>query len=225
MASKPQYAAVPQPHPPTIPYGSTPHRISPRDLPRCSCRRPTRQSRTSLAGAAVEAAVAEVQEEVDRVVGDADRPTLAQYRDLKYTMRCVNESMRMFPHPPVLLRRALREDTLPSGLTVPKDQDVMISVYNIHRSPAVWDDPDEFRPERFPLDEAVPNESNTGYRCGACTPPPPLPHTHLPASCNGRSVACCGFVLLQYVYRGLAAPRRIATCWPCPASAAEELKP
>lgn len=29
---------------------------------------------------------------------------------------------------------------------------------------AVWDNPEEFRPERFPLDAAVPNEQNTDYR-------------------------------------------------------------
>lgn len=99
------------------------------------------------------------------MLGDSEKPSMEQYRALQYTMRCINESMRMFPHPPVLLRRALREDTLPSGLTVPRGQDVMISVYNIHRSPAVWDDPDTFRPERFPLDEPVPTEINTGFRC------------------------------------------------------------
>jgi cytochrome P450 len=44
----------------------------------------------------------------------------------------------------------------------------MISVYNIHRSPAVWDDPDEFQPERFgPLDGPVPNEQNTEFRCAS----------------------------------------------------------
>ena len=32
---------------------------------------------------------------------------------LKYTMRCVNESMRLYPHPPVLLRRAMVPDELP----------------------------------------------------------------------------------------------------------------
>lgn len=48
---------------------------------------------------------------------------------------------------------------------MPKGQDVMISVYNIHRSPAVWDDPDAFIPERFgPLDGPVPTEQNTDYR-------------------------------------------------------------
>ena len=51
------------------------------------------------------------------------------------------------------------------GYSVPKGQDVMISVYNIHRSPAVWDDPDAFIPERFgPLEGPVPTEQNTDYR-------------------------------------------------------------
>ena len=44
-------------------------------------------------------------------------------------------------------------------MQVVKGQDVMISVYNIHHSPAVWDQPEEFIPERFgPLDGPVPNE-------------------------------------------------------------------
>ena len=47
---------------------------------------------------------------------------------------------------------------------MPPGQDVMISVYNIHHSPAVWDDPEAFKPERFPIDEPVPTEANTDYR-------------------------------------------------------------
>ena len=50
---------------------------------------------------------------------------------------------------------------------MPPGQDVMISVYNIHHSPAVWDDPEAFKPERFPLDEPVPTEANTDYRHAA----------------------------------------------------------
>ena len=40
----------------------------------------------------------------------------------------------------------------------------MISVYNIHHSPAVWDDAEAFQPERFSLDTPTPNEQNTEYR-------------------------------------------------------------
>lgn len=54
---------------------------------------------------------------MDAVLGDRDAPTLADYGQLKYVMRCLNESMRLYPHPPVLLRRALVEDKLPGVCT------------------------------------------------------------------------------------------------------------
>lgn len=57
----------------------------------------------------------QAQEEVDRVLGDRQQPTVADYMELKYTMRCVNESMRLYPHPPVLLRRSLVPDELPGA--------------------------------------------------------------------------------------------------------------
>ena len=47
---------------------------------------------------------------------------------------------------------------------------MIVSVYNIHRNPDVWDQPEEFLPERFPLDDAVPNEQNTNYRYTSCVP-------------------------------------------------------
>ncbi len=55
----------------------------------------------------------QAQEEVDRVLGDKEQPDLEGYQQLKYLMRCINESMRLYPHPPVLLRRAEIPDTLP----------------------------------------------------------------------------------------------------------------
>lgn len=64
----------------------------------------------------------------------------------------------------VLLRRAKAADELPGGYRIEAGQDVMISVYNIHHSPQVWDRPEEFLPERFDLDAPVPNESNTDYK-------------------------------------------------------------
>jgi carotene epsilon-monooxygenase len=126
-------------------------------------------------------AMAAAQAEADAAMGDRAAPTLADYGALRYVMRCVNESMRLYPHPPVLLRRAVVADTLPGGYAVPAGQDVMISVYNIHHSPAVWDRPEDFLPERFPLDEPVPNEQNTDYRF--------IPFSGGPRKCVGDQFA------------------------------------
>ena len=50
------------------------------------------------------------------MLGEGDAPRgLEQYGRLRYTQRCVAESLRLYPHPPVLLRRARVPDTLPGG--------------------------------------------------------------------------------------------------------------
>eukprot|EP00798_Chlamydomonas_sp_ICE-L_P030409 gene30409-35414_t len=136
--------------------------------------------------------MAKAQEEVDRILGDRMAPVLADYGQLKYVMRCVNESMRLYPHPPVLLRRALVADVLPGGYNVNVGQDVMISVYNIHHSPAVWEDAEAFKPERFgPLDGPVPNEQNTDYKF--------IPFSGGPRKCVGDQFALMEAVIAMTV--------------------------
>ena len=57
----------------------------------------------------------QAQQEIDEVLGSRQQPTMQDYTQLKYIMRCVNESMRLYPHPPVLLRRAMVQDELPGA--------------------------------------------------------------------------------------------------------------
>jgi cytochrome P450 len=59
---------------------------------------------------------------------------------LPYIRAVLAESLRMFPQPPILIRRALADDTLPSclngdpdGYPVGKGADIFISVWNLHR--------------------------------------------------------------------------------------------
>ena len=48
---------------------------------------------------------------MDEVIGD-DKPSLAHIQNLRFTTRVINESMRLYPQPPVLIRRALQDDVL-----------------------------------------------------------------------------------------------------------------
>lgn len=84
---------------------------------------------------------------------------------LRYTTRVIYESMRLYPQPPVLLRRSIEEDMV-DGYKVRSEADVFISVWNIHRSEEHWGkDVLDFNPDRFgPLEDPHPNEVNTGYR-------------------------------------------------------------
>ncbi|KAH7297621.1 hypothetical protein KP509_25G003800 [Ceratopteris richardii] len=120
------------------------------------------------------------QEEVDRIL-QGRYPQFSDMKELKYVTRCIYESMRLYPHPPVLIRRAQEPDVLPGGYKLEAGQDVMISVYNIHHSPQVWDRAEDFIPERFDLDGPVPNESNTDFRY--------IPFSGGPRKCVGDQFA------------------------------------
>ncbi|PSC75082.1 cytochrome P450 superfamily [Micractinium conductrix] len=106
--------------------------------------------------------IARLREEVDEVLGDG-RPGFEELRSLRYTTRVINESMRMYPQPPVLIRRALADDVL-GGYDVPAGSDIFISTWNLHRSPELWDEPDHFNPDRFPVDGPTPNEQTHDFK-------------------------------------------------------------
>ena len=80
--------------------------------------------------------VADLRAEVDAVLGDR-KPTVEDMADLRFTTRVINESMRLYPQPPVLIRRALEDDVL-DGFEVKAGSDMFISTWNLHRSPELW---------------------------------------------------------------------------------------
>ncbi|MBA0591474.1 hypothetical protein Gorai_020149 [Gossypium raimondii] len=125
-------------------------------------------------------ALLKAQQEVDRVL-EGRNPTYEDIKDLKFLTRCITESLRLYPHPPVLIRRAQVDDVLPGDYKVKAGQDIMISVYNIHHSSQVWERAEEFVPERFDLESSVPNESNTDYRF--------IPFSGGPRKCVGDQFA------------------------------------
>lgn len=98
------------------------------------------------------------QVEIDTVLGKKGRPTFESVKKLVYLRLIVAEALRLYPQPPLLIRRSLRPDKLPGGYNgnkdgyeIPAGTDVFLSVYNLHRSPYFWDKPDEFEPERFQI--------------------------------------------------------------------------
>ncbi|XP_057838898.1 protein LUTEIN DEFICIENT 5, chloroplastic isoform X2 [Cryptomeria japonica] len=103
-----------------------------------------------------------LQREVDSVLGDR-LPTIDDMKNLKYTTRVINEALRLYPQPPVLIRRSLGNDVL-GRYPIKKDEDIFISVWNLHRSPLYWVDADKFKPERWPIDGPNPNENTEKFR-------------------------------------------------------------
>jgi len=60
----------------------------------------------------------------------------------------VMEALRLFPPAWILGREALEDQRLGTAL-VPRGAVLSVSPYTMHRHPALWEAPAEFRPERF----------------------------------------------------------------------------
>jgi len=65
-----------------------------------------------------------------------------------YTLAVLEETMRLFPPVPFTVRAAF-EPTEIGGTPIPGGNLVAIVIRNIHRHPDYWQDPLEFKPERF----------------------------------------------------------------------------
>lgn len=73
------------------------------------------------------------------------------YRDFPITTKVIFETMRLYPVAFSIWRKSKIEQNI-DGLCISKGKTICISIFNIHRNPKFWEDPDKFNPERF--DEA-----------------------------------------------------------------------
>uniref|UniRef100_N1R3R9 Cytochrome P450 71D7 n=1 Tax=Aegilops tauschii TaxID=37682 RepID=N1R3R9_AEGTA len=69
--------------------------------------------------------------------------------NLKYLKLVIKETMRLHPAAPLLLPREAREPCKILGYDVPKGTTVLVNAWAIGRDPKHWEDPEEFKPERF----------------------------------------------------------------------------
>ena len=99
----------------------------------------------------------DIQDEIDEVMGDKERPDYDDIVGMVKLRAALIESLRLYPEPPVLIRRALKDDVLPQGgsklkkgVKIMKGADIFISTWNIHRSEALWGPTAEkFDPSRW----------------------------------------------------------------------------
>jgi cytochrome P450 len=90
-------------------------------------------------------------DEIAIVVG-AGSVTSAHVDKLKIVQQVLNESLRLFPTAPVIVRD-FPEDFEFSGVSVPKGTVGIIPIYAIHRHSSYWQDPHRFDPSRFAQDD------------------------------------------------------------------------
>eukprot|EP01080_Neovahlkampfia_damariscottae_P008168 gene8168-12628_t len=101
----------------------------------------------------------EIQEkarkEVKEVLGDkeCDYDSCSK---LDYLSMVIKEAMRLFP-PVGAISRTTTKDVVLGGYKIPKNTMVAVSMFSIHHSPDVYEDPEEFKPERWSSGNKISN--------------------------------------------------------------------
>ncbi|XP_062554130.1 probable cytochrome P450 4d14 [Armigeres subalbatus] len=87
-------------------------------------------------------------EEISTVVGCTTDLTLPILNDLRYLDLVIKESLRLYPSVPMIARIAT-EDTQLDDMPIPKGTCVSVDIFQMHRDPNWFADPECFIPERF----------------------------------------------------------------------------
>ncbi|GLT61485.1 hypothetical protein SLA2020_341880 [Shorea laevis] len=94
------------------------------------------------------------QEELAEVVGFNSVVEESHVQRLPYLHAIAKEALRLHPAAPLLLPRCPTSSCTVGGYTIPRGTKVFLNVWAMHRDPQYWDNPSEFRPERFILNDA-----------------------------------------------------------------------
>ena len=121
-------------------------------------------------------AEAKLHAEIDAVMG-RNRPSYDDIQKLGFLRNVLNETMRLYPPNPMMLR-AVRGADVVCGTRIPRWSIVIVSQWVIHRHQALWADPDRFDPERF-SPEQVAGRPRFAY----------LPFSFGPRVCIGMALA------------------------------------
>ncbi|XP_063924877.1 cytochrome P450 4C1-like [Zophobas morio] len=124
---------------------------------------------------------AKVLEEILSVVGPTKVPTYDDLQELRFTERCIKETLRLFPSVPFISRYASEDFTTKTGYDIPEGTVVHIHIFDVHRNETLYPDPLKFDPDRF-----LPENVNARH-----------PFAYIPFSAGPRNCIGQKFALLE----------------------------
>ena len=126
-------------------------------------------------------------------------PSWDTLEKLQPVAQVIQEALRLYPPGWLYTRRSLRGDRL-AGYELPAGTDVFICSWLLHRHPAYWDRPDEFRPARF-----SPEQQAQRHRYVY------LPFSAGPRHCIGESFAMAEMMIHLAVLAARLRPQPVAS--------------
>lgn len=74
---------------------------------------------------------------------------MAGYNQMEYTERVIKECLRLYPPVPFISRVLTEDIHIETGQLIPKGTECHLHIFDLHRDPEQFPDPDKFDPDRF----------------------------------------------------------------------------
>ncbi|KAI4477092.1 hypothetical protein M0802_014783 [Mischocyttarus mexicanus] len=75
--------------------------------------------------------------------------TYQDIKNMKYMDRVVKETLRLFPAAPVIARTHSEDIKMDESIVIPRNTEIVIPIFTIHRNRKYWKEPLQFNPDRF----------------------------------------------------------------------------
>ena len=125
--------------------------------------------------------------EIKAVLGERD-PQYADIAKLEYVTMVYQEALRLYPPAWILARQPIAADEI-AGKKIPKNCNILLSIWEIHRHPQFWEEPHKFDPQRF-----APQNSKKRHRFAF------LPFGAGPRICSGARLSMIEGVIILAMF-------------------------
>ncbi|KAM5565798.1 cytochrome P450 81Q32 [Rosa sericea] len=105
-------------------------------------------------------ALAKAQTEIDVQIGQTRLIEEADPANLPYLHGIINETLRMYPAAPLLVPHESSQECTLGGHHVPRGTVLLVNMWAIHNDPKLWEQPEQFKPERF----LTPQKEANGFK-------------------------------------------------------------